>query len=335
MIFACKQPWEKVKKWGMKPLYLLPALALAFSATANELAPAVPYGPVEYTDVTYAPTTYEDPYAAPTAMQAPAAAPSSQQRGYVNLNLYTTKYQVRGMGVTDGLSNYGYSTVSGSYTFANRNLFYMGIQHRISGEYGIIWDASSKLGDTPLANVSYALGKEVFPNLLIEAGYTFRHGGLEGYMAKHHDGTSHRGTQEFNLTASYNDNQRGFFGHATWGLSFYGLTGNYFDVEGGYRFTDALMFHNIGADVELSAGIAPSLGYWGSDVDGVDAYRVKVGVLPYSLNGRFGRDARFYVKPWAQVSWSGNSCRKIDRHTGYGPIDHFQVIFGLDMGYKF
>ena len=101
---------------------------------------------------------------------------SSDRRGYVNLNVYTADYQVRGMGVKDSLSKYGTSSLSASYTLPNRNLLGMGLHQRISGEYGVIWDASCPLGDTPTARLSYALGKEIFPNLVAEIGYTFRHG---------------------------------------------------------------------------------------------------------------------------------------------------------------
>lgn len=313
------------------------ALALATPLLATDMPPAIPDAPIQYSDITYETNVSDsDPYASVSSISAPMMAASSERRGYVNVNALSTDYTVRGMGVKDSYSKYGYSSVSASYTLPNRNLFGRGLQHRISGEYGIVWDASCALGETPLARVNYAMGKEIFPNLMVEVGYSFRHGGLEGLMARYYDGASHRAAQELNAVISYNDHQRGFFGKFEMGLGFYGLTGLYFDLEGGYRFTDVLIRGNMGADLELSAGVAPSVGYWGSDVEGVDAWRIKAALLPYSQSGTFGRDSRFYVKPWLQCSWSGSNAAKIDRVThGAGPVDHFLITLGVDCGFIF
>lgn len=315
------------------------AFAAAVPAVATELPPPIPAGPIEYSDVSYNAgyTGYEDFNAGyEPAAPAPMPVSTSSRNGYVNLNAYSSNYQVRGMGVKNGLSDYGSSSLSASYILPNRNLLGRGLHQRISGEYGIIWDASCPLGDTPTARFSYAVGKELFPNLMAEIGYTFRHGGLEGFMARHFDGASHRATQEIVASLSYNDYQKGFFGKVEAGVGFYGLTGTYFDVEAGYRVTDVIVRGNMGADLELSLGVAPSLGYWGSGVEGVDAYRIKAALLPYTQTGSFGRDARAYVKPWVQCSWSGSNAAKIDRVThGAGPVDHFQITVGVDCGLNF
>ena len=93
---------------------------------------------------------------------------------------------------------------------------------------------------------------------------------------------------------------------------------------------------NTGLDLEFSFGVAPSVGYWGDDVEGTDAYRIRLALLPYSQTGSYGRDARAYVKPWVQCSWSGSNAAKIDRIThGHGPIDHFQITLGIDCGLNF
>lgn len=315
------------------------AFAAAVPAVAAELPPPIPDGPIEYTNVSYdtSYTGYDD-YNSGYAPAAPAPLPvsSSSRSGYVNLNAYSSNYQVRGMGVKNSLSEYGSSSLSASYILPNRNLLGRGLHQRISGEYGVIWDASCPLGDTPTARLSYAVGKELFPNLMAEIGYTFRHGGLEGFMARYFDGSSHRATQEIVASLAYNDYQKGFFGKVEAGVGFYGLTGTYFDVEAGYRLTDVIVRGNMGADLELSLGVAPSLGYWGSGVEGVDAYRIKAALLPYSQTGSFGRDARAYVKPWVQCSWSGSNAAKIDRVThGEGPVDHFQITVGVDCGLNF
>lgn len=323
-------------------------LAVGLPALATEMPPMIPDGPVEYDTMTYEPAAdtqeyvpteygtsdYDTPaYDIPASL--PMAAPSSDRNGYLNLNVYTSNYQVRGMGFSNRLTEHGFSSVNGSYTFPNRNLFGRGIQQRVSGEFGIIWDAGCPLGDTPMANVHYALGKEIFPNLLVELGTTYRRGGIEGYMARYHDGVSHRATWEFDLTLTYNDYQKGFFGSATWGLGVWGLTGSYFDAEIGYRFTDVINRGNFGTDLEISAGIAPSVKYWGSKVEGVDAYRVKVALCPFTNSGSMGRDGRAQVKPWIQCAWSGSNAAKLDHYTGYGPVDHFQITVGIDMGLKF
>ena len=322
----------------MKRAFL--AFAIAAPVVATELPPAIPDGPIEYTDYSYDPgyTGYAE-YSAPAytpAAPAPMPAASTDRNGYVNLNVYSSNYQVRGMGVCNQLSDYGFSSISGAFTLPNRNLFGRGIYHSISGEYGIIWDAGCPLGDTPVARLGYSLGKEIFPNLRAEIGYTFRRGGLEGFMARAFDGASHRATQEITGRLTYNDGQKGFFGKAEAGAGFYGLTGVYFDIEAGYRFTDIISRGNLGADLELSVGVAPSIGYWGSGVEGVDAYRLKAALQPYTHTGNLGRDGRFYVTPWVQCAWTGSNAAKIDRVThGAGPADHFQITLGVDCGLKF
>ncbi len=320
--------------------HALLALAVTTPLLATEMPPAIPDGPIEYTEYSYD-TDYSNYNTYPVdtyqpAAPAPITAASSSRSGYVNLNVYSSNYQVRGMGVRNEFSNYGSSSLSASCILPNRNLFGRGLYQRISGEYGIIWDAADILGEIPTARLGYSIGKEIFPNLNVEIGYTFRHGGFEGFMARHFDGVSHRATQEINALITYNDFQKGFFGKIEAGVGFYGLTGVYFDIEAGYRFTDIITRGNVGADLELSAGVAPSLGYWGSEVDGIDAYRVKAALQPYTHTGNLGRDGRFYVTPWVQCSWSGSNAAKIDRTThGLGPVDHFQVTVGVDCGLKF
>ncbi len=323
------------------------ALTIALPLAATELPPMVESGPVYYDDVTYQPPapapqapTYATPgYSAPTTPAYYSATPlqtvsSHGNRGEIVLNAYSTNYQVRGMGVTNFLSDHGYSSLYGSYTLPNRNLFNRGIYQRVSGVWGAIWGASEELGDTPQINANYALGKEVLPNLMVEVGYSLRRGGLEGFMARA-TGCSHRIAQDVNLAIRFNDNQRGFFGHAIWGVGFQGLTGSYFDAEIGYRVTDVASSGDLGSDLELSAGIAPSFGYWGGGVEGIDAYRLRAALRPFSHSGNFGRDARLQLTPWVQLSWAGHNAGKIDRRVKCDPIDDFQITFGLDVGYKF
>lgn len=319
-------------------------------ALAQDYPPSIPEGQVSYDEVSYqTPSESELPaefMMEPTGAPAQAAsalpvaapitpAPSSHYNTAVTLNAYTTNYNVRGMGVTNPFSKYGYSTLDVSHTFANRNLLRRGLQHRVHGMAGAIWDASGLLGDIPLFGFGYAVGKEVLPNLLVELGYNFRRGGLEGYMAKAHDRCSHRSEQDIAFTITLDDFQKGFFGHAEVGVAFYGLTGTYMDAELGYRFTDVLRTPRMGADLEISAGVAPSFSYWGSGVEGVDACRIKAALAPYTHNGKLGRDAHVQVKPWVMCSWSCNNARKFHRHAGYGVVDHFLITFGVDVGCKF
>lgn len=309
---------------------------------AADAPPAIPDGPVTYDSV-----SYEDPMVgadyifaeSPTAVAAApapiAAASTSEEKGYVNINAFSSNYQVRGMGVTDYMSSNGYSSIEGSFILGNRNLFNKGVYQRITAEGGVIWGAASVLGDCPMLTGSYALGKEIFPNLTVELGYTARYGGLEGAMARYVNGAPHRLAQDINLTMAFNDRQKGFFGSAVFGLGFQGLTGYYFDLELGYRFTDVLGNGNLGADLELSAGLAASFGYWGAGVEGVDAYRLKAALPLHTASGTMGRDAKFQIAPWVQMSTSGSNAGKIDRAGGTGAVDHFQLSVGLDLGWRF
>lgn len=312
---------------------LLSLAALPLAAT--ELPPAIPSGDISYDSISYD-TSYSGDYQTPAVpYTAPVTPVSSDRISYVNLNAYSSNYTVRGMGFTDVFTHHGFSSLSGSWTLPNRNLFGLGIQQRLGGEFGYIWDTEDLFGDTPLVRFDYAIGKEIFPNLLAEIGYSLHHGGAEGFLAHASGDCPHRLAQDFNLRLSYNDRQRGFFGHALWGWGFQGLTGSYFDAELGYRFTNVLNGSFVGSDVEVSAGIAPSLGYWGAGVEGIDAYRIRVALPLYTHGGAIGRDARFYITPWGSCSWSGCNSRKIERAYDSGIVDHFLFTFGVDLGFRF
>lgn len=314
--------------------------ALAFPVYATEMPPDIPSGPVSYDAVTYDDAMFgaEDPfiYQDNTPVQAPVMPSSSGgERAFIRINAYTNNYSVRGMGVTDHLASNGYSSVSGSYTLGNRNLFNMGIYQRIGAEAGVVWGATAELADTPVLHGHYALGKEIFPNLNLEWGYTLRHGGLEGYLSRFGNGAPHRLAQDFNLSLEFNDHQRGFFGGFVWGWGFQGLTGHYLDLELGYRFTDVVNTSRWGADLEVSAGWAGSFGYWGAGVEGTDATRLRIAAPIFTHSGSLGRDGKMFLTPWLQFAASGSNAGKIDRVTGYGPVDHFQFSVGLDLGWKF
>ena len=315
-------------------------LAAAVPAMA-ELPPAVPSGPVEYDSLSYQPdnggytTDYTDPYDVPAAAAPITPAAGNSHSASLNLNLYSSDYQVRGMGVRNYMSHKGYSSVDGSYTFPNRNILNRGLQCRVAGTLGSIWGRSEALGDIPVMQGYASIGKEIFPNLTAELGYTARRGGLEGYMAHYHNGAPHRFAHDIDLSLTFDDHQRGLFGHALVGHGFQGLNGSFADAEAGYRFTDVAPNAAIGADVEVSFGISASCGYWGHDVNGVDAYRIRVAAEPFTHGGWLGRDSHFYIKPWVQTSWSGNTARKIDRLTGYDPIDRFQITVGVDAELRF
>ena len=328
----------------MKRFFLFAALGIS-GALAVEAPPTIPDGQITYDEVSYQngaselPAEFMEPSPAAggyDALALPAvSSPSSTPNTVIDLMLYASNYQVRGMGVTDDLSKYGTSHLYASHTFANKNMFRRGIQHRVHGLAGVIWDASSPLGNIMQFEAGYSIGKEVLPNLLVEVGYNFKRGGLEGLVARRFDECSHRSTQEFVLAARFNDHQKGFFGHAELAASFYGLTGYYVDAEAGYRFTNIMNKSRYGADLEVSAGMAPSFSYWGGGVDGIDAYRIRVALQPFTHGGKLGRDARLSITPWVQCSWTGNNARKIQRDTGMGIADHFQLTVGVNAGYKF
>lgn len=336
LIYLSKVKYPRMKK----SLFLIGSLALP--ALGTEMPPMIPDGPVMYDDVTYEDPMagFTDPYAFAEPTHTPAAAPitpasSGREKAYIRLGLYESNYQVRGMGVTNPLSTNGYSSLSGHVVLPNGNMFNSGIYQKVSGNVGVVWGATAELADTPVLNAGYALGKEIFPNLTLEFGYTIRHGGLEGYMSRYANSCPHRLAQDFTVTLAFNDHQKGFFGSAQWGIGFQGLTGHYLDAELGYRFTDVVSTSRWGIDLEVSAGWAGSFSYWANNVKGTDAGRLRIAAPIFTHGGGIGRDGRMHIKPWMQLSASGNNSGRIDRAVGGAPIDHFQVTFGVEMGWKF
>ncbi len=312
-------------------------------ALATASPPSIPSGSVEYSNIFddsvfdqfSEPAHYKTSSAPMHVAEAPAPVESSDKNFDFNINAYTSNYNVRGMGVTDRFSAYGYSSIYGSYVLPNRNLFGMGIYQRVSGEAGIIWGAGDLLGSAPLGHAGYALGKEIFPNLKVELGYELNGGGLEGYMAKARDKCSQRITQELNLRARFDDKQQGFFGGAELAYGFQGLKGCYWDTQVGYRFMDVYLSGNVGFDLELIVGISGSKDYWTGSTEGIDAYRIRTNILPYSLNGKFGRDANMRIAPWVQLAWAGSNEAKIYRDMNSSIIDKFQFTVGCDLGWQF
>lgn len=326
----------------------LPLLLLSLSLPAlavDDLPPLIPTGPVEYSNepaLESAPPLNTDtgnPFLTESEPAASSPAPltttGNNGKGYVRLNAFTSHYNVRGMGVEHGLSKWGFSSLDASYTLPNDNLLNWGLQARIAAGADLIWGSPTPLGkDTPL-RFRAAIGKEIFPNLLVEVGYTIRRAGFEGFMATEGRGSANHTTQDLFLCATFDDHGKGFFGHALWGFGFQGLTGSYFDIEGGYRFTDVIAAGNIGSDLEVSVGVAPSLGYWGRNVEGIDDVRVRVALQPFSQTGSFGRDAHLYFTPWVQLAWAGSNRNKIRHITGHKTVSNAQLTFGLEAGWKF
>lgn len=324
----------------MKNCLFLPAIGAAslFTVSAVETAPSIPSGPVSYTSVSvgtdYSPEAPAPGYSSPVT-QSPDTYRSSSW-ATLRVNLYSTNYEVRGMGVTNPLSNYGWSSFDLTLRPGGDNLFGMGLGQEVNVGLGVIYGAGDALGDAPVFNLGYGLTKELLPNLKLRAGYELLYGGLEGYLARERDKAPHRITEDINVSLNYNDNQQGFFGGALVGLGFQGLTGLFGDLHVGYRWQDPIPSQgDLGLDVAFSVGQSYSLGYWVGGAEGFDATRLRLEFLPYSLNGSMGRDAKFQIVPWVQTSWSGNNAKKIDRADWGEAVDHFQFSIGVDLIYNF
>ena len=130
-------------------------LCTTLPALATELPPAIPDGPVTYDAVSYqAPAPAYDSYmpaAAYTDTITPATpSVTSGDNGYIKLNVYSSDYTVRGMGFTNDLTNYGYSSISGSAKLPFRNIF--GAEDVAEGELGTA-------GNGAVAIVGQVIGK--------------------------------------------------------------------------------------------------------------------------------------------------------------------------------
>ncbi len=286
----------------------------------------------------YTPTVAPEVQEAAVTPAAPALteATSNTLGVVINANVYTSSYNVRGMSVNDHMSAYGFSSIGASYALPEFELFGMDIQHEVSADLGVIWGAGDSLSTEPLSTFRYMWTKEVYPNLQMGGGYQLRYGGLEGYMAKHYNNRAHQMTQDVVGFARYDTGKEGVFGEALVGVGFQGLLGVYGDLSGGYRFTGVCSVKNVGFDVELEAGLALSYNYWVGKARGVDAFRLRATLAPYSLNGTFGRDANFTIAPWVQAAWSGDTADDIKTYTyGHDIVDDFKVTVGIECSYKF
>ncbi len=327
----------------MKLTRLSLILALSYSAAfAQMLPPPIPSGPIEYTNEASLPsplaaedTVIESGMNVAPVIGAPILeAPSSSEKAWdIALNLYTSNYNVRGMGVTNQMSDWGFSSLSGRYIHSNRNMFNVGVYQQFDAQLGTIWGAGDALGGE-FSQFAYTLGKEIFPNAKLSVGYALRHGGLEGFLAEERGKTHHNLTQDLTISLTYNDYQQGFFGAALASYSFYGLTGWYYDVSVGYRFTDVIAKANLGLDIEVIAGLALSDNYWTRGTTGLDAARLRVNFIPYSLRGSFGREEVFHIIPWIEATVTGDSDRSIRRDFG-AVIDQKQINVGIELRWKF
>ena len=103
-------------------------------AAAVETPPTIPEGDITYDDVSYQSGSSGLPadflgdnsgaggYDAIEAVTPPSSQASSSPRTDINLVMYASDYQVRGMGVTNDLSQYGTSSLYLSHILANRNM---------------------------------------------------------------------------------------------------------------------------------------------------------------------------------------------------------------------
>lgn len=327
-------------KYAFRLSGLLAMVSAAVPAVA-EMPPAIPSGPVTYTSVQPA-AREESMHAAPAPAAPQALVPVSpdvyRSRTFATLtvNAYASNYQVRGMGVTNAFSDYGWSSADLTLRPGSSNLFGMGIGQEVDLGIGAIYGANDALGDAALWHAGYGLTRELLPNLTAKLGYSLMYGGLEGFLAKERGKAPHRVTENLNVSLSFDDHQQGFFGSFLFGVGFQGLTGSFGDVAVGYRWIDPLPARgNWGLDLALSAGQSFSFGYWAGGAEGFDATRLRLDLLPYTANGTVGRDARLKLVPWVQTSWSGNNARKIERNAGFNVVDHFQFTVGLDVLYSF
>ncbi len=322
----------------MKNFFSFSAVGVLAVATPlfADAAPPVPSGDISYTSVTgatdYTPEEMQPVYS--TAVQTPETY-ANTSRFTLKVNAYSTNYQVRGMGVTNQYSAYGWSSADLTWRPGSNNLFGRGIGQEVNLGYGIIYGANDLLGDTGVWNLGYGLTKELFPNLHFRAGLGIHYGGLEGYLAKTRDKAPHRIASDLNFSLTYNDNQKGFFGGATFGVGFQGLTGFYGDVYVGYRLQDVFATERFCLDTEISVGQSYSLGYWTGGAEGFDATRLRVDFKPYTTNGSLGRDAKIQFVPYVQTSWTGNNAKKIERSLSSDVADHFQFTIGVDLIFNF
>lgn len=323
-------------------LTLMAGSALSAGIAFSEAPPAIPSGSITYTAVN-GQTDYADDFASHSdyATPTPAAAPrqisaySNRKWATLDINAYSSNYQVRGMGVTNRYSDAGWSSVNLQLKPGNTNLFGWGIGHQLDLQAGAIY-GSGVLGNEPVLGAGYGLTKEIFPNLLAKAGYGLQYGGLEGFLSEYRGKAPHQLAQNFHINLTYDDRQTGYFGRFDLGAGFYGLTGWYGLIEGGYRWQDVLPTRgNIGWDATVRAGMSYSFGYWAGNADGVDAYYIRCEALPYNIGGTMGRDAQWQLVPWVQTSWAGNNRTKINQAVGTGIIDHFQFTAGVDVRYNF
>lgn len=315
-------------------------LALASSAPVfAEAPPAIPSGPVMYTSVSPAASDYVPSAPAPAASPLGPMTPStyrSRNLATLTVNAYSSNYQVRGMGVTNAFSDYGWSSADLTLRPGSSNLFGYGLGQEIDLGLGAIYGASDALGEASVWHAGYGLTRELLPNLTAKVGYSLMYGGLEGFLAKARGKAPHRVTENLNVSLVFNDHQQGFFGSFLFGVGFQGLTGSFGDLAAGYRWCDPLPARgNWGLDVALSAGQSFSLGYWAGGAEGFDATRLRLDLLPYTANGTVGRDARLKLVPWVQTSWSGNNAKKIERSVEGNVVDHFQFTVGVDVVYAF
>lgn len=319
-------------------LSVLFALASSIPAFA-EVPPAIPSGPVTYTSVSPAASDYVPSGPAPSAAPAALTTPGTyRSRNFATLSLlaYSSNYQVRGMGVTNAYSDYGWSSADLVLRPGSGNLLGYGIGQEVDLGIGTIYGAGDALGEAGLWHAGYGLTRELLPNLTAKVGYSLMYGGLEGYLARQRGKAPHRITENLHLSLVFDDHQQGFFGSFLFGVGFQGLTGSFGDLAVGYRWCDPLPARgNWGMDLALSAGQSFSVGYWAGGAEGFDATRLRLDVLPYTAAGTVGRDARLKLVPWVQTSWSGNNAKKIERGVEGNVVDHFQFTVGVDVVYTF
>jgi hypothetical protein len=236
---------------------------------------------------------------------------------------YTSKYVYHNIVASDSMNEDGVLWVAGH---ANMPL-YTGQQH-VDVAYGILSDGELKPHGSLMFD--YKVDWEILPNLRAGLGYEFNWRGMRGYLAQER-GKAHHGIYHgFAGYLSYDDPGRGYFGDMCVQGGVYGLTGWLVDAQAGKRFS-GIFLHNI--DLEVSAGIAMSCGFWAGGVDGVDQVNVKAA-LPIKFNAD-AQDKGLRLVPFVQTAWAGNTRSRIRTRVHRSVFDTFQFVAGVGVEYKF
>lgn len=227
---------------------------------------------------------------------------------------YVSNYDYNGMVASNRLCREGALTLELASKYALSNGMFL------SGEWDYNEIFCGELRKKDQHHFTLNLEDELFPNLHINYGYSFYHGGIPGVYAKN-KGEAHSLTQQFDVSVRYNFKPEGYFVGLNASYAFQGITGWWLGAFAGYEHEITENLHAV-----LTTSLSSSWSYW--DADGMNQVSCELE-LPYQFS------ENWTLSPFTALHWLGRSGLKMNSYAGERIMRPYTLTAGVRVYFSF